>query len=443
MRTLLKNGIGFYPPDYKVKPMHILIVDKKIEQVSEKEIRFEPDMAVYDIGGNLIVPGFLDCHTHLAQSFGRGIYDNLHLTQWLLTMIYNFDLTEEETYLAQQLGCIEAIKSGTTTVAEMTAAGPYHEACVQAIADSGLRGDVCMALGDYQEGSGPPPEKNASQLLDMMRDLHKRWHGTYDNRITVRVSPVGLPACTEELIRGSRDLANELGVGIHIHNCEGETETENAYERFNMSEVEAYEKFGLLGPDCQLVHNIWLTERDKEIIKEYDCSCVTCPSTNTKITDGMPPTPDLHRMGVNIAIGCDGESSSGTYDMLQEARLVSLLGKVSSNDAAMFTAEETFEMMTKNGLKAIGFDTKVGEIKPGYQADLTIIEYPQPHLIDENRLLSDLIYSGTGGDVLSVLVDGKPLYWNKAMTQIDEKAVMAKILEAMRKGDHLLPKVTF
>ncbi len=443
MRTLLKNGIGFYPPDYKVKPMHILIVDKKIEQVSEKEIRFEPDMAVYDVGGNLIVPGFLDCHTHLAQSFGRGIYDNLHLTQWLLTMIYNFDLTEEETYLAQQLGCIEAIKSGTTTVAEMTAAGPYHEACVQAIADSGLRGDVCMALGDYQEGSGPPPEKNASQLLDMMRDLHKRWHGTYDNRITVRVSPVGLPACTEELIRGSRDLANELGVGIHIHNCEGETETENAYERFNMSEVEAYEKFGLLGPDCQLVHNIWLTERDKEIIKEYDCSCVTCPSTNTKITDGMPPTPDLHRMGVNIAIGCDGESSSGTYDMLQEARLVSLLGKVSSNDAAMFTAEETFEMMTKNGLKAIGFDTKVGEIKPGYQADLTIIEYPQPHLIDENRLLSNLIYSGTGGDVLSVLVDGKPLYWNKAMTQIDEKAVMAKILEAMRKGDHLLPKVTF
>jgi 5-methylthioadenosine/S-adenosylhomocysteine deaminase len=423
--------------------MHILIVDKKIEQVSEKEIRFEPDMAVYDVGGNLIVPGFLDCHTHLAQSFGRGIYDNLHLTQWLLTMIYNFDLTEEETYLAQQLGCIEAIKSGTTTVAEMTAAGPYHEACVQAIADSGLRGDVCMALGDYQEGSGPPPEKNASQLLDMMRDLHKRWHGTYDNRITVRVSPVGLPACTEELIRGSRDLANELGVGIHIHNCEGETETENAYERFNMSEVEAYEKFGLLGPDCQLVHNIWLTERDKEIIKEYDCSCVTCPSTNTKITDGMPPTPDLHRMGVNIAIGCDGESSSGTYDMLQEARLVSLLGKVSSNDAAMFTAEETFEMMTKNGLKAIGFDTKVGEIKPGYQADLTIIEYPQPHLIDENRLLSNLIYSGTGGDVLSVLVDGKPLYWNKAMTQIDEKAVMAKILEAMRKGDHLLPKVTF
>ena len=443
MRILLKNGIGFYPPTYQVKPINILIDGKLITEVSEAPITIEPDMIVYDIQGNLIVPGFLDCHTHLSQSFGRGIYDNLHLTQWLLTMIYNFDLTDEEAYMAQQLGCIEAIKSGTTTVAEMTTAGPYHDICVQAIADSGLRGDVCMALGDFQEGEGPAPDKNASQMLDMMRELHKKWHGSYDNRITVRVSPVGLPACTEELIRGSRDLANELGVGIHLHNCEGETETANAYERFNMSEVEAYEEFGLLGPDCQLVHNIWLTDRDKEIIAEYDCSCITCPSTNTKITDGMPPMPDLHSLGVNIAIGCDGESSSGTYDMLQEARLVSLLGKVSTMDAAIFTAEETFEMMTKNGLKAIGFDAKVGEIKPGYNADITIIKYPSPHLIDENRLLSNLIYSGTGGDVISVMVDGKPLYWNGEMTQINEEEVMTKILESMRKGDHLLPKITF
>lgn len=439
MKTLIKNGIGFYPPAYEVKPINILINDSLITQVSEKEIPTAPDMTIYDAAGNLVVPGFMDCHTHLSQSFGRGIYDNLHLTQWLLTMIRNFDLTEEEAYFATQLGCIEAIKSGTTTVAEMTTAGQYVEACVQAIVDSGLRGDVCMALGDFQEGDSPPPEKNASQLLDDMRELYKRWHGKFDNRITVRVSPVGLPACTEELIRGSRDLANELGVGIHIHNCEGETETANAYERFNMSEVEAYEKFGLLGTDCQLVHNIWLTDHDKELIAEYDCSVVTCPSTNTKVTDGMPPMPDLHRLGVNIAIGCDGESSSGTYDMLQEARLVALLGKVSSMDAAMFTAEETFEMMTRNGLKAINFETKVGEIKPGYQADLTIIKYPTPHLIDETRLLSNFIYSATGGDVLSVLVNGKPLYWNGEMTQIDEEAVMVKILDAMRKGKHLLP----
>ncbi len=441
MQTLLKNGITFWSDkNYKVEPVNILVEDTEIIKVSRQEIAASPDMAVYDLKGNLVVPGFLDCHTHFAQSFGRGIYDNLHLTQWLTAMSYNFDLTEEEAYLATQLSCMEAIQSGTTTIAEMATAGPHGEACVQAIADMGLRADVCMAVGDYQEGENPPPDMTTDQVLDSMRDLYKNWHGKYDGRITMRVSPVGLPACTEELIRGSRALADELGVGIHTHCCEGETETANSYDRFNMSEVEALEAFGLLGPDCQLVHCIWLTEHDKDIMAEHDCSVVTCPSTNTKITDGMPPMPSLFKRGVNIAIGCDGESSSAIYDMLQEARLVSLLGKVSTMDAAMFTAEETYEMMTKNGLKSIGFDTKVGEIKPGYKADITIIEYPAPHLIDEERLLSNLIFSASGTDVKSVMVDGKFLMINREFTGIDQERVLARILETMRNAKHLLPR---
>jgi 5-methylthioadenosine/S-adenosylhomocysteine deaminase len=428
MKALIKNGIGFYPPAYEVKPIHILIEDGIITKLSEDEIDVAADVKVFNVGGNLVIPGLLDCHTHLSQSFGRGIYDNLHLTQWLNKMIYHFNLTDNEVYLATQLGCIEAIKSGTTTVAEMTTAEPYDKICIQAIADSGLRADVCSALGDFQEGENPPPESNADQVLEEMRNTYNKWQGACDGRITVRVSPVGLPACTEELMRGSRDLANELGVGIHTHCSEGETETANAYERF-----------GVLGSDCQLVHCIWLTERDKQLIADYDCSVVTCPSTNTKITDGMPPMPGLFKLGVNIAIGCDGEASSGTYDMFQEARMVSLLGKVSSMDAVMFTAEQTFEMMTKNGLQSIGFDTRVGELKPGYKADITVIEYPSPHLIDERRLMSNLIYSATGGDVLSVFVEGEPLMWKRELTKIDEKVVVAKTLDAMRKATHLMP----
>lgn len=442
MKTLLKNGISFYPPTYEVKPVHILIEDDEIINVSEHPMEeLLTDMIVYDLKGNLIVPGFLDCHTHLAQSFGRGIYDNLHLTQWLVAMSTHFDqLTEEEAYKATYLGCIEALKSGTTTVAEMATAGPHLDACIQAIADSGLRADVCTAIGDFQEGENPAPELSTNQTLDVMRNLYKKWHGTYGGRITVRVSPVGLPACTEELMRGSRDLANELGVGIHTHCSEGETETQNAYERFNCSEVEALERFGILGPDCQLVHDIWLTEHDKQLIAEYDCSVVTCPSTNTKITDGMPPMPDLYKLGVNIAIGCDGEASSGSYDMLQEARLVSLLGKVRTMEADMFPAEKVFEMLTVNGRKSIGFNTKVGEIKAGFKADLTVIEYPTPHMIDERRLLSNLIFSATGTDVLSVFVDGKPVLWQRELLHIDEEKIVADILAVMRKADHLLIK---
>jgi 5-methylthioadenosine/S-adenosylhomocysteine deaminase len=439
MKTLLKHGIHFSPSNYEVEPINILIDGSTIEAVSSQDIPVRDDVSVTDLNGNLVIPGIIDSHTHSAQSFGSGIYDNIHLTQWLYTLGKFFNLTEEESYLAAQLSAIEAIRSGTTTLAEMTTAGPHGEACIQAIADMGLRADVCMALGDFQEGDNDPPELNATQTLDVMHQLYKDWHGKNNGRITVRVSPVGLPACTEELIRGSRALANELGVGIHTHCCEGDIETENAYERFNMSEVEALEKFGLLGPDCQLVHCIWLTDRDIEIIAEYGCSVITCPSTNTKITDGMPPMPPLFEKNVNIAIGCDGKASSGTFDMLQEARLVSLLGKVSTMNAAMFPAEVIFDMMTKNGQKAIGFETKVGQILPGYKADLTVVDYPAPHLIDEPRVLSNLVYTGTGGDVRSVMVDGEFLLKDRKFTQIDEEQVFSKIHEAMRAATHLIP----
>jgi 5-methylthioadenosine/S-adenosylhomocysteine deaminase len=439
MKTLLKNGIYFRLPDYAVKPINLLVDETLIEQVSESEIIPPSGAKIFDLKGKLILPGLMDCHTHLVQSFGRGIYDNLHLTKWLTTMIYQFNLTEEEVYLATQLGCIEVIHSGTSTVAEMATAGPFGEICIQAIADSGLRADVCSAVGDFQEGDGPPPDQNASQVLEEMRKLHKKWHKSQDGRITVRVSPVGLPACTEELMRGSRDLANELGVGIHTHCCEGETETANSYDRFNCSEVEALERFGILGPDCQLVHNIWLTEHDKELIAEYKASVVTCPSTNTKITDGMPPMHDLYKKGVNIAIGCDGESSSGTYDILQEARLVSLLGKVRTMEADVFPAETVYEMLTRNGKKSIGFDTSVGELKRGFKADFAVIDYPTAHLIDERRLMSNLIFSATAGDVTATFVDGEPLMWDRKLIKIDEEKVIRKTLESMRNATHILP----
>jgi len=252
--------------------MHILVEGDTIARMSEEEIPAAQDAVVHDVRGRLLVPGFVDSHTHLAQSFGRGIYDNLHMTQWLVMVTHRFDLTPDEVHAATLIGCIEAIKSGTTTVAEMTTVGPHGDIAIQAIADSGMRAVVCSCFGDVQEGDNPPPELTAQQGLEMARETHKRWHGQCEGRTSVRVGPVGLPACTEELMRGSRALADELGVGIHTHCCEGEAETVRAYERFGCSEVEMLHRCGVLGPDAQLVHCVWLTERDKQLIAETNSS---------------------------------------------------------------------------------------------------------------------------------------------------------------------------
>jgi len=440
MKTLIRNGIGFWGPEHDVRSMHILVEGDCVVQVSQQEIPVTPDITVYDVGGRLLVPGFVDAHTHLAQSFGRGIYDNRHVTQWLVTMTHHLHLSEEETYTAALVGCIEALKSGTTTVAEMTSLGVLADTSIQAIVDSGLRGVVSSCIGDVQEGDNPPPLVDAKGALDEMRRLHRQWHGRGNGRITVRVSPVGLPACSEDLMRGSRALADELGIGIHTHCCEGEMETAGAFERFGCSEVEALHRFGVLGPDAQLVHCVWLTERDQQLIAETGSHVVHCPSTNCKITDGTPPMPGLFRHGVNIALGCDGQSSSGSYDMLKEARLASLWAKAMTGDAAMFPAEQALAMMTCNGARAVGLGEQVGALEVGRKADVTVIDYPQVHLIDERRLLSNLIYAAAGGDVDSVFVGGQPLMWRRHLLHLDEEAITARALEMMRAAEHILPE---
>ncbi|HQJ50706.1 MAG TPA: amidohydrolase [Anaerolineae bacterium] len=440
MFKLIRNGIGFWGPDRTVGPMHLLVDGDTIAAVSRNEIPAPEGARVYDLNGRLLLPGFVDAHTHLAQSYGRGIYDNRHLTQWLWTMIRYLHLDEDETYTAAQLACIEALKSGTTTVAEMTSLGVNVDASVQAIADCGLRGVVSSCLGDYREGDNPEPSLDAKGVLDEMRRLHRQWHNSHEGRITVRLSPVGLPACSEELMRGTRALADELDVGIHTHCCEGEAETQNAYERFGCSEVEALGQFGVLGPDVQLVHCVWLTDRDRQLIAERGSHVVHCPSTNLKITDGLPRMVPLQRLGVNIALGCDGQSSSGSYDLLKEARLASLLGKGLSADAAAFPAETVLDMITRNGARAIGLGETVGELTVGHKADITVINYPQVHLIDEQRLLSNLIYAGEGADVDSVLVNGEVLMWHRELLHLDEQAILAKALVQMRRAGRILPR---
>jgi 5-methylthioadenosine/S-adenosylhomocysteine deaminase len=135
MMTLIKNGI-YFDENYQVCPINILIANGVIVRVSKTDLPKDPADQVFDLQGRLLVPGFVDSHTHLAQSFGRGIYDNLHLTQWLERRSWDHPLNKEEVYAASLLGALEALRSGTTSVAEMTTVGDLGEIVIQAIADS-------------------------------------------------------------------------------------------------------------------------------------------------------------------------------------------------------------------------------------------------------------------------------------------------------------------
>ena len=428
---LLKNLRIFNEQTAQFQFMDIRIDDGMIKEVTGN-LHPKTSEHVHDFNGKIAVPGFIDAHTHLTQTFARGLLDDLPLTQWL-EKIWTYRLDDEAAYYSTLLGCLEAIRTGTTTVSEMLVdRDDDYTSIVQAIFDSELRANVGLAIGDYKEGKNTPIA-TIDECLEKTRVLFERWDSTGSGRMKVVVAPVGLPACTAKLMKESSELAKELNTGIHTHACEGLLQTKEIYKRYGCGEIEALYRFGVLGKKTELVHVIWLSNLEIDLLARTDTSVVHCPNSNMKLTDGISPVVKMIDRGVNVAIGCDGAASNGNYDMLREVRSASMLQKVSSMRADTFPTVYAYQTITKNGAKAIGREDEIGAIKAGLKADITVIDYPALHLINDERLLSNLINSGTGYDVSDVFINGEHLLANKNFTKFNLQEVITKCEKIMKR----------
>jgi len=399
----------------------VLVEDDIIKDVyfEDKEINGCDEI---DCSGLAILPGFVDAHTHLIQTFKRGLMENLPLTQWL-EHIWQNSMSPQATYYSTMFGAMEAIKTGTTTICEMITECPTPDKVVQAIKDARLRAVVSLAVSDFQEGEHTPLV-TTNKAIKKTEDFIKKYHNTLNGKITAKISPVGLPAVTPDLLKASKNLADEYGVGLHLHACEGKTQTENSKKRFGMSEIEVLYENNILQENTQLAHGIWVTEEDISMLSKTKTSVVQCPSSNIKLIDGVTPVVDMMKRGINVALGCDGSASSSSYDMLIEGRLSSFLQKLDKQDASALPPLEIMRMLTVNGAKAASLKN-VGEIRPGWKADLVFVNIEQPHLYnpDTNALLANIVFSAKGSDVKMTIINGEILYKSNVFLPFDAKDV--------------------
>lgn len=402
---------------------HIYFEDKKIN--GYKEI---------NCSGTVALPGFVDAHTHLIQSFGRGLMENMSLTQWL-EHIWQYSLDPESSYYSTLLGAIEAIRTGTTTVCEMITECTAPDKVVQAIKNSYLRGVVSLAVSNFQEGEHTPLV-STDKAVERTKSFIEKYHNSSEGRITTKISPVGLPAVTIELLKISKSLADRYNVGLHLHACEGKIQTERSKERFKKSEIEVLYENGILQENTQLAHVIWVTKEDMLLLSKTKTSVVQCPSSNIKLIDGITPISDMMDIGINVALGCDGAASSSSYDMLIEGRLSSFLQKLDKQNAAALSPMQVMKMLTINGAKAANLKN-VGIIKPGWKADIVFIDIDQPHIYspNPNALLANIIFSAKGSDVKMTVINGNIVYKDGEFLLFDAK-------EIFRRGEELLEKTT-
>lgn len=376
---------------------------------------------VIDGSGCAVMPGLVNAHTHLSMTLLRGFADDMELESWWRTKIWPTEakIKEEDCYYGALLGCLEMIRSGTTSFFDMY----FHmEYVAQAVAYSGLRANLGYGMVDMGNAHKRVRELRASgDFLDYVRHLK-------NGRIECSIAPHAPNTCSEELLLSSKELAEKNDCKIQIHTSETRKEVYEVQKKTGKRPVEYLDSIGFLGEDCVLAHGVWLTKHEINLLAKSGATLVHNPVSNQKLASGgIAPLPEMLQAGVNVTLGTDGCASNNNLDLFEEIKFCAISQKNARWDPTVIPAGQALDFATVNGGRLFGGRT--GSIEPGKLADILLIDLKKPHLSPLHNLTSLLAYSARGGDVKTTICDGKILMEDYSVKVLDEQAVMFKAQE--------------
>ncbi|GAB2542065.1 amidohydrolase [Gracilibacillus alcaliphilus] len=398
---------------------YILIKDGLIQEVgSERPAALTADQVI-DGTNRVAIPGLINGHTHTPMSLLRGYRDDLPLMDWLQEMwVIEGKMTADDVYWASMLSMIEMIESGTTTFSDM-----YFglDEIAQAVDQAGLRALLCEAI---METAG-----NGEERLQATIAFVEKWKQVGHSRITPLLSPHAPYTCSPNMIEKIVQEAERLDCAIHTHLAETRQEMTIIANEYQESPITLMEKTGLFSRPVIAAHGVYLSDQDIAILQQHQAGLIYNPKSNMKLASGIAPIAHLLEQGVRVGIGTDGSASNNALDMIEEMRFASLLQKVANEDATALSAYQTLALGTSQGARALGIDQITGTIETGKQADITLIDFDQPHLSPKNNIISHIIYSVKSTDITHTIVDGQVLLNNRQLMTIDKEKVIWHINE--------------
>jgi len=267
-------------------------------------------------------------------------------------------------------------------------------------------------------------------ILKETERIYKTWHGKGGGRIRFEFGPLIPWGCTDETMLKTYALAKEWGVGTQIHVAETKTEVDMNLESRGNRHIEWLADLGVLGPDVQLVHSVWLDDHELDLVKENGAVIVHCPVSNMYLASGAARISKMHQMGIPVALATDGPGSNNNQDMMETLKTTALLAKLSTLDAMAVLPEDVLWMACRGGSKAFGQPDLIGSLEVGKKADIVLVDLDSAFAMPVHKVPSALVYNLGNGAVDTVLVDGKILMEDKEIKVVDEKAVLAEAREA-------------
>jgi 5-methylthioadenosine/S-adenosylhomocysteine deaminase len=451
-RILIENGtiVTVDNQQQVLAPGYLLIEGDRIGAIGPGEapvaLRAGAD-SILDARHMAVMPGMVNGHTHLFQTFIRGLADDKPLLDWLKAAIWPVAqaLTEEEAYLAAMVGLIENIRGGATAIIDhqYIHTDPANDDGVcRAAVHTGTR--LLLARGWADMDYPPPFMETPEHIIGETTRLFETWHNQANGRIRVEFGPLIPWGCSDETMLRTHDLAQAWGVGTHIHIAETQTEVDINLGKRGSRHVEWLAGLGLLGPDLQLVHSVWLDDGEIELLAHHGGVVVHCPVSNMYLASGVAPIPKMRAQGIPVALATDGPGSNNSQDMLEVLKTTALLHKVSSLDAMVLLPEDVLWMACRGGAAAFGQAGLIGSLEVGKKADLVLVDLDTPRAMPVHRVPSALVYNASAGEVDTVIVDGQVLMRHRQILCVDEKALLAEARTACarlfeRAGMNVIP----
>ena len=388
----------------------------------------EPPRGAYDevkdMTGKLLLPGLVNGHTHTGMSLLRGLGSDLPLKAWLFDTMFPVEdrLTDEDLRIGMELSMLEMIASGTTSFTDMYMSPGYT---AKAVLASGMKANLCRPMQSFD----PDEEPMTCRRMREMLALYDGWNGAGNGRIKVDFSIHAEYTCTQRMVRAAAEEARKRGAGMHIHLSETEAEQRACVEKRGMTPARWFDSLGAFDVRAYAAHGVWLTQEDRELLKERGVTVVHCPESNLKLGSGVANVPDMVAEGVTVALGTDGAASNNNLNMLEEMHLCAMLHKGVSHDPTLLPQNEVLKMATVNGAKLQG-RTDIGVLAVGKKADIAAVDMDRAHLTPCIDPVSNLVYSAQGADVCLTMADGRILYENGTFFTLDKERILREAKQA-------------
>lgn len=402
---------------------HALVIkDGKILDLgpSEKILKHYTAPEIIHQPNHVVLPGFVNAHTHMPMSLLRGLADDLPLMKWLQENIWPAEtacVSAEFATDGTELALLEMIQGGVTCVNDMYF---FAEEIAEVIHRSGIRGFVANSILNIPMPWAP----NLDTCFEKAEALHH--HVKQYPLVRATLAPHAPYTNDEKSLLRVKKLAEKLDLKIHMHVQETLAEIHQHDLLYKERPLKTLDRLGLVSPRLMAVHMTQLSPDDIELIKTKGASVIHCPESNMKLSSGACPVSLLLKQGINVALGTDGAASNNNLDMFGEMRSAAFMGKLITEDPENLSAYEVLSMATLNGAKALGIDSETGSLEIGKSADLISINLQDPATLPVYNPISQIVYAAHPHQVTDSWVAGKQILKNRQVLTLSAETIYQK-----------------